>query len=483
MIFKKKYLFWCSGTFLVFAIIFFSGLFFHSRTVVQETNIFKGVELSTLPKENPFGQYEKTCSINDFGADHEDAIKTREAFRRAFSECSPGGKVVVPSGIWKTGGITIPSEVALTLEEGANVIFSSDPNLYLPVVPTRFEGMDVINYQPLLYIPNAHNVVISGKGTFTGNGSAWWGLRKKNSIGEGFLNEEGSARMLYDMTRNNIPLEQRIFGSMERPLRPSFIQPYKSENIIIEDVRFIEGPMWTIHPTYTDNVLIRDVVVETSGPNTDGIAIDSCNGVKIHGVQISSGDDAIVIKSGLDYDGWREASPSQHVQIQDVHVLRGNGGITIGSEMSGGVEDVVVDSAIFENVGTGIRLKTLKGRGGYVRNIAFRNIEMRDVIEDAIKLDMTYSYATFKSESNEYPKIQEIVMENINVYGADRAIRIDGGEPGFSNIVLKNADFQVGKAGKINDVKGLTLENIIIHNNEDNILLDLDIRDRIYPQK
>jgi len=420
---------------------------------IHQIDFSKWREYFYLPKF-----FTNKCSLASFNPSSKNASQTRDAFRRAFIKCT-NKTVVVPAGTWKTGGITLPSNTTLFLEEGATVIFDPNPEYYLPAVTTRFEGMDVINYQPLIYIPNAENVTISGKGTFVGNGESWWGVRENKRI-EGGMDEKDAAKALYKLVETGTSLEDRVFASMKQPLRPSFVQPYKSKNIVIQGVTFTESPMWTVHPLYSENIVIRDITVDTQGRNTDGIAIDSSQNILIEDSRIGSGDDAIVIKSGLDQDGWRQGEPSKNILIRNTTVFRGNGGIVIGSEMSGGVENLSVESVTFTNVDTGIRLKTLKSRGGYIRDISFRNVIMKDVIEDAIKLDATYSSATFSSTGDRHPEIQNISMEDIHVYGASRAIRIDGGEFGFSRITLRNAEFYTDSAGKINDVSGLVLEDI-----------------------
>ncbi len=417
-----------------------------------------------LPVKDPFGHSMKTCRIDTYGASHEDPIKTREAFRSAFADCAPGGTVVVPRGIWKTGGLILPSDVTLKMDLGSVVSFSDDPDQYLPVVATRWEGMDVMNYQPLLYAEQVKNVAIIGHGTFVGNGGKWWVWKDDDAGGIG---EEASAEKLYDMAKEGIPIEKRVFGTGKEPLRPSFLQFYDSDTVVLDGPTFVDGPMWTVHPVYSKNVIIRNVTVSTTAPNTDGIAIDSSEHVLVEGCTIGSGDDAIVIKSGLDYDGWKQNRPSRHIVIRDSRVIRGNAGVTIGSEMSGGVEDVFVNNMKFSGVDTGIRLKTLQGRGGYVRNIRYENIDMRNLAEDAVQLDMKYKYATLKSESDAVPEVSDISFKGIFARNANRAFRIGGREDmPIKNLLMENSSFFVKETGRMNDTVGATLRNVSIHSQD-----------------
>lgn len=409
------------------------------------------------PVSDPFHHDAKICRIDEYGASKTDARKTREAFAQAFSACGGGGTVVVPMGTWVTGGITIPSDTTLYLNLFSTLSFSDEPDFYLPVVATRWEGMDVMNYQPLVYVPNAKNVAVLGHGTLKGNGERWWEWRDRRSGKK----ESEAAKELYDMAKNGVSVESRVFGSITRPLRPSFFQPYAAENVVVDSVRFVDGPMWTIHPVYSQNVRIRHVTVDTTGPNTDGIAVDSSEDVVVEGCCVGSGDDAIVIKSGLDYDGWKQNRPSRNIIIRNSTVFRGNAGVTIGSEMSGGVENVAVSDMIFRSVDTGIRIKTLKGRGGFVHNVRYENIVMRGVVEDAVQIDLDYKYATLKSQSMAIPEVQDVFLSHIRAYASGTAFRVGGSrEAGVHALYVRDSVFFVDDAGDMNDIASSSLQSV-----------------------
>lgn len=413
---------------------------------------------------DPFDRTAKYCSIAEYGASVSDFRATREAFGQAFAACAPDGTVVVPEGRWNTGGITVPGEVTLFFEDGAILNFSQDPNDYLPVVATRFEGMDVMNYQPFIYIPEAKNVAIIGNGTLYGNGASWWGWRLNKNLE---IHEGATAEDLYEMSKNNVPIFERVFGSEEKPLRPSFIQPYKSENIVISGLTLYDGPMWTIHPVYSKNVTIKNITFESDGPNTDGIAIDSSENVEVLDSYIKSGDDAVVIKSGLDYDGWKQNIPSKNILIKNVKITGGRGAVAIGSEMSGGVENVRVEDCVFKNTDIGIRMKTLKGRGGYIRDISYSNIEMYSIEDAAIQIDMKYKYSTVKNEGEDLPVIDGITIENVFARNIEDAFRIGGREDAnVQNITVKDVKVISAKVGRANDVTGARFENVIINSLE-----------------
>lgn len=411
-----------------------------------------------LPTHDPFGHTAKTCRIDTYGASKTDPTQTREAFVKAFADCAPGGTVVVPWGTWKTGGITLPSEVTVRMNFGSRLSFSDDPDQYLPAVATRWEGMDVINYQPLIYAPFVKNVAIIGKGKFFGNGGAWW-VWKNRDVG---MDEQDAAGTLYDMAREDVPLVERLFGKNDRPLRPSFMQFYNADTVVIDGPTFVDGPMWTIHPVYSKNVILRNVKVATTGPNTDGIAIDSSENVLIERCDIWSGDDAIVIKSGLDYDGWKQNKPAKSIIVRDIFIGRGNGGVVIGSEMSGGVEQVLFEDIRMKYVDTGIRFKTLKGRGGYVRDVTYRNIRMSQLGESAIQYDTKYKFATLKSDYKVFSDIQDITFDHIIARGGEHIFRIGGSSDiPIQNFSIRNSSFSGDDPGMIHDIESGVLQNMI----------------------
>lgn len=443
---KREKRFWCTACFFL-VLLFFIAVW------------MLGVA-PMLPVKDPFGHSQRLCSIDAYGASKTNSRETREAFAKAFLDCSSGGTVVVPRGIWKTGGITIPSETTLLLSLGAKVIFSDNPNDYLPAVPTRWEGMDVINYQPLIYIPEAKNVAIIGRGTFVGNGEQWWKWRSRN---EG-MDENGAAKYLYEMTKRGTLLEERIFGSDNKPLRPSFLEIYNSENVVVEGMTFLDGPMWTIHPVYSKRIVIRDVEVQTTGPNTDGVVIDSSEDVVVEKCVIGSGDDAVAIKSGLDYDGWRKNIPSRDVVVRDNTIIRGNGGVTIGSEISGGVENVRFENLNIVSVDTGIRLKTVKGRGGYVRNIRYENIRLVNLEGNVVQYDMRYKFATFESEADVLSEVSDITFHGIRSRGGERVFQIKGIEKSpIRNLSIQDSYFSADKPGEINSVDRGEIRNTTIN--------------------
>jgi polygalacturonase len=306
--------------------------------------------------------------VTDFGATVSVAgngtTDCTAAFRAAITACSRsgGGHVIVPPGTFLTGAIHLLSDVDLHLEKGSEIRFSQDPNAYLPAVFTRWQGIELMNYSPFIYSYGQRNIAVTGAGTLNGQADAthWWNWKSL---------ETPDFNALETMANDNVPVSQRVFGAGHH-LPPPMIQPFASENVLLEGVTVINSPFWHLNPNLCNNVTVSGLTISSTGPNTDGCDPESCDGVVIENVTFDTGDDCIAIKSGRDADGRRVNAGCQNVVIQNCDFANGHGGITIGSEMTGGVRnvygrDLTMNSA---NLQAGHRIKTNTLRGGYVRN-------------------------------------------------------------------------------------------------------------------
>jgi polygalacturonase len=326
---------------------------------------------------------DRTFAITNYGAKGDGVTDCTEAFRKAIDACSQaaGGKVVVPAGVYLTGAIHLKSNVDLDLASGATIRFSTDPKSYLPVVFTRYEGTEVMNYSPFIYALGQENIAITGEGTLDGQGShaIWYSWKRIPDPNK-----------LVAMGDHSVPVEHRIFGEGHH-LRPYFIQPIRCKNVLIKGVRIVDSPMWVMTPLYCTNVTIEGVTVDTQGPNTDGCDPDSCTDVLIKDCHFSDGDDCIAIKSGRDVDGRRVNIPSRNIVIQNCVFKDGHGGVTVGSETSGGVENVFAEDCHFDspNLDIAMRLKTGMTRGGFIRNIYIRNCAVKSA-RTGIGMTMRY---------------------------------------------------------------------------------------------
>jgi polygalacturonase len=356
--------------------------------------------------------------IRDLGAVADGKTKVTEAIRQSIAKASAagGGTVLIPAGRWLTGPIHLSSNINLHVAEGAELLFSQDFADYLPPVLTRWEGLEVYNYSPLIYARDCQNVAITGSGQLDGQGAAWWPWKKT---------QKDAATKLYDLASAGVPTEKRVLA-VEGGLRPSFIQTHGCKNVLIEGVTIKNGPFWTIHPVYSENLIVRRVKVQTSGPNNDGCNPDSSKNVLIEDSFFSTGDDCVVIKSGLNEDGWRVGKGSENIVVRRLHGELGHGGVVIGSEMSGGVRNVWVTDSEFVGTDRGLRIKSMRGRGGTIENVFYENVRHRDIRLMVVEVTSFYASSTLKPKTETPPLIRNIHVKNVSARGAKQAIDIVG---------------------------------------------------------
>ena len=376
-----------------------------------------------------------TFSIADYGANSDGKTLNTDAIAKAIDAASQagGGIVKVPSGKWLTGAIELKSNVTLFLDNGATLLMSTNPADY-PVVLTRWEGIECYNYSGLIHANNASHIAITGKGIIDGQGQAWW--RWVKSAGP-------AQRKLREMGQTNVDPQKRVFGTPKDALRPSLIEFAYCEDVKIEGVSVKNSPMWSIHPLYCKTVVCRDLYVFSQGPNTDGIDPDSCNDVLIENCTLDCGDDCIAIKSGRDADGRGVDTPCEKIVIKDCHMQRGHGGITIGSEMAGGVRNVTATHCFMRGTNIGVRIKTMRGRGGVVEGIDLSDLKMTDIVNDAINIDMQYNLTDPKPFDETTPVFRKLTIRDVVCEGAKQAVKLRGlPESEIQNLTIKNAKFR-----------------------------------------
>jgi len=380
--------------------------------------------------------------VNDYKHEGQRAI---QAAVDACALC--GGGTVVVASEWQSGPIHLRSNITLKLEDNAVIRFSERFEDYLPVVFTRWEGMECYNYSPLVYAKDCENITITGKGTLIGGGQAWWDWKRR---------QQEAANELCYAESNGVSVEKRVYGTEKAALRPSFIQPVNCKNVLLEGFTIKDGPQWMIHPVYCENVVVRDVNIYAKGHNTDGLNPDSCKNVLIEGCTFDTGDDCIAINSGMNEDGWRVNKPCENVEIRNCVMKGGHGGIVIGSGMSGGVKNIYAHNCKIEGTMMGIRLKSMRGRGGYVENVKFEDIEINNVSRQAIQINMFYEYSTVMPKTETPSVFEDITMKNI--YGTDNnvGIEIKGlPEKKLKNITLSQITLQAETALICSDVEGI----------------------------
>lgn len=415
---------------------------------------------------------EKNYNITSYGAVGDGVTDCTDAFKNSIDECSEngGGKVVVPEGIFLTGPIHLKSNVNLFISENSIVKFSEDKIQYLPVVFTRWEGIECMNYSPLIYAYKQENIAITGKGILDGQASNenWWNWKGKEEYGWNINleNQKADRNKLFQLAEDNIPPMERVFGK-DHYLRPNFIQPYKCKNILIEGITLKNSPMWFIHPVLCENVTVQGVTVEGLGPNNDGCNPESSKNVLIKGCYFKTGDDCIAIKSGRNNDGRRVNVPSENIVVQNCTMKEGHGGVVIGSEISGGAKNVFVEDCVMNssNLDRAIRIKTNAVRGGVIESVYVRNITVGEVKEAVIKINYFYEEG---ENGNFLPVVKNLKFSKITSEESKYAIWIRAFESSpVENILLANCNFQnVEEESVIECVKEMEMKSILINDKE-----------------
>ena len=447
-----------------------------------DDNEYKRIEQSIqLPKIA-----ERQFLITSFGAKTTaTAAQNQKAINRVISLVSKkgGGKVIIPKGTWNTGAIELKSHVNLVLEEGATLHFAFEPKLY-PLVRTSWEGLACWNYSPCIYAYKATDIAITGKGTIDGGGNNdtfWqWNGSPRFGYKEGVTKESqklGSRSKLLKMAEDGVPFDERKFG-MGYGLRPQLVNMVHCERILIKDVKMINSPFWVIHPLLSKNITVDGVYVWNEGPNGDGCDPEACENVLIQNCVFHTGDDCIAIKSGRNNDGRLWNQPSRNIIIRNCKMEDGHGGVVIGSEISGGCENVyaencVMDSPHLERI---LRIKTNNCRGGQVQNINMRNVTVGQCKEAVVKINLDYERKEICYRGFE-PIVNNVNVENVTCQKSDYGVLIIGRDSleNVYDINIKNCKFDgvvkepVKITGKTRNVKfdNLVINGSLVLNKED----------------
>src|SRR5579864_6431184 len=387
-------------------------------------------------------------NILDHGARNDGSTSATEAIRSAIqaAKAAGGGTVYVPAGKYVSGPIELVSNLVLYIDAGAVLRF---PAARLPFTQGRQQSIEAMTPVPLIGGRNLENVTIMGRGTLTSDNAEWLKLfprQKASGSDPGSANGPNWERLLQSLASE----EEYLKAAAE--LRPSFIRTMDSKNVLIEGLHFVGSPMWTIHLLYSDNVVVRDLIIETyPGVHADGIAVDSSRNVRISNCYIDTGDDGIVIKAGKDADGLRVNRPTENISITNCTVHHAHGAVTIGSETSGWVRNLVASNITCKDTQMGVRIKSRRGRGGGVEDVRFDNWTMEDVGQG---INVTNFYIMEgevrtgeQTVSRTTPIFRNIAISNITITRARLAINIEG-LPEMPVSGLRTSDvIASGKAG------------------------------------
>lgn len=392
---------------------------------------------------------EKDFSITDFGA--TPGSDSTGPIREAIAAChaAGGGRVVIPAGEWLTGAIHLLGNVNLHVSEGATLKFSTNPADY-PVVFTRWEGIECLNYSALIYAADQKNIAVTGSGTLDGQAdwTNWWSWNNKKQ--KPVLQQKARDRMI-GMGESGVPVAERKFG-YGGYLRPNFIQFYRCENCLIEGVTVVRSPMWELHPVLSKNVTIRGVTVSSHGPNNDGCDPESSRDVLIEDCVFDTGDDCIAIKSGRNNDGRRVNVPSENLIIRRCVMKDGHGGVVLGSEISGSVRNIFIEDCEMDspNLDRALRFKSNARRGGVLENVFMRKVRIGQVREAVLTVDFLYEEG---ADGPFPPVVRNVNLDGITSRDSPRVMHVRGFEGArIDGIRITNSTFS-----------GLTDSDIVEH--------------------
>ncbi len=440
-----------------------------------------------------------SVNIKDFGAVNGGTVLNTKAFADAIDALSKkgGGKVIIPPGIWLTGPIILKSNIELHAEAGSLIEFSTNKDLY-PLVETSFEGLNTWRCISPIYGKNLENIAFTGKGVWDGNGQVWRMVKKGKLTESQWKAVVASGGVLNDKKESWYPSEQYFkaatsgnadqnvrldlktkedYQAIRDFLRPVMVSIQNSKRVLFDGPVFQNSPAWNIHPLMVQDLIIRNVSVRNPwySQNGDGLDVESCKNVLVENSSFDVGDDAICIKSGKDKDGRDRGIPCENLIIRNNIVYHGHGGVTVGSEMSGGVKNMHVSNCTFMGTDVGLRFKSNRGRGGIVENIFISDIFMTDIPSQAISFDLYYggkSIAETLAEGGtkinnvaapvdeKTPQFKNITIKNITINGASQAVFLQGlPEMNLENIEISNLTVKAEKGFSIIDANGIKINN------------------------
>lgn len=447
-----------------------------------------------------------TFDITRYGAKSDASFVNTSAIQTAIdmANTAMGGTVVIPSGLWITGPIILKSNVNLHVERGALLQFIDDRDAY-PIVKTTWEGQEAYRCQAPIWAVEQSNIAITGLGIIDGAGQIWKSV-KKSKLTEsqwtklvksgGVVDKDiwyptESSRIGHQSDwAKKVSKENSLedYTTVKDFLRPNMLSLSGCDNILIEGVTFQNSPAWTLHPLLCTHTTIRNVNVKNPwfGQNNDALDLESCKYGVVEGCTFDTGDDAITIKSGRDEEGRKRGVPTEHIIITNTTVFHGHGGFVIGSEMSGGVNNMFVNNCTFLGTDIGLRFKTTRGRGGKVSNIFISDINMSDIVGEAILFDMYYAAVdpialigdkkvnanmSLLPVNEGTPVFQDFYMDHINCRGAATAVQMNGlPEMNINNVTLSNSSIKSVQGIRINDSDGVKLNNVGIYNDNGEVV-------------
>jgi polygalacturonase len=394
-------------------------------------------------------------NVRDYGAAGDGRQLDTKALNAAVEACaqSGGGTVYVPAGRYLTGTVVLQSHVTFELDAGATLLGSENPEDYPATKSVWGDEREMM--APLIYAVDAENVTLTGRGTIDGQGAIWWRRLR--------LNEPNKYPPGPQTDADRAEAKKMARG------RPHLIRPVRCTDLMIEQVTLRNSAEWTVHPMLCDRVRVDGVTIlnpATNAHNTDGINPESCRNVQILNCRIDTGDDCITLKSGINELGRKMGRPDANITIANCVMYHGHGGVTIGSEMSGGVRNVVVTNCVFQGTDNGIRLKSQRGRGGVVEGLSVSNVVMQDV-------PTPFTISTFyaggdrpdemRAVDDGTPRYRDMLFSNITARGAKIAGAIVGlREMPIENLTFSNVHIEAQTGFSVTNAKGITFIDCVV---------------------
>ena len=401
----------------------------------------------------------KDYDIRDYGAVEENGGEATEAIAKAVEACrksSGGGRIVVPAGNWLSGPIRLTSGMVLHLAEGARLSFVTNfARYYAPPTLNCWEGVRNYGPTPCVYAYKSRDVGITGKGELNGNGAAWWPFKFAKGGVPG-------QRDLKAYARRQVPVEKRRFEDPACGLRPNFVQFYDCDRVIVQDVTLRDGPFWNLHPFLCRDVVVRNVKFVAHGPNNDGVDPDCCQRVLVEDCFFDVGDDCVVLKAGWNEEGWAIGVPTTDVTVRRCRSVKGLGGLTFGSEISAGISGVLMEDCELNGCRDAIYMKSMPGRGGYVRNVDIRNVKIGKCADAPVKLSLVYK----KTPPNapHVPDFSGFRIEDVEIEkGSPHPIVVEGVSHGpIRNVDFTNVRDASGRKPRVTHAKGVTFDGKVL---------------------
>jgi len=382
-------------------------------------------------------------NVADYGAVGNGITLCTEAIQKAVDTCAiaGGGTVYIPAGQYLSGAIFLKSNVTLNVSEGATLLASTNFEHFPPFKPGWRIQSDDTRVTSLITGHDLENVAVTGRGTLNGQGRTWWEAfnKDKNS-------KEGRQKIL-------------THG------RPRVINLYRCRDVLIEGVKIVNSPSWTVHLVGCDNVVVDGISIinPEEGPNTDGVNPESCRNVRISNCFIDTGDDCITLKSGEDEEGRLKARPTENVTITNCVMYKGHGAVVIGSEMSGCVRNVVASNIVCVGTDRAVRIKSTRGRGGVVENIRFNNFVVENVTEP-IYITSFYTKTDPEPVSERTPIFRDIAISHFTIKNSPYTAKIYGlPEMPIQRLRITDMTASTELGFLCDSVEGLELQNVEVN--------------------